>query len=315
MKHFVAIIVAAISVIGLMVVASASARPALASACSSAEAIYNGNSGLVLEVYNSSTAPGGIVDQWAYNGTQTQHWCFLKEGTLQDGAAYYEVINNNSGLCLNIPNANEADGQQLEQWTCTGASSELWLWQNKGAYDILSSVEGTPGNFAAEVYHSSTSNGGAVDVWQYDDTMTQTWCPGSACRKGTTRLCVDSTSAGNQCIAEGGQGAEADLAAPGYEIPEEQWTYPNTNGATGYIESFGGACLQLDQAGGDVVLAASCVNDTAEKWTNIYDATNDRTVFVSVYDPNLCLSADYSGGIIKADACSNNGWYQDWGTS
>jgi len=318
MKHFRSIIVAAIAVIGLMAAGGVSARPALAATCTNPETLYNGNSGLVLEVNNSSTAPGGVVDQWASNGTATQYWCLSQVGTDADSQSpIYVITNYNSGLCLDLPNSNVADGQDLQQWTCDNTLAQQWVWVNHGAYDTLSPdfSEAPASQFDMEVYNSSTSDGGEVDIWRIDNSMAQTWCPGSACRTGTTRLCVDSTSAGNQCIFEGGQGAEADLQPPGYEIAQAQWTYPNVNGATGYIESFGGACLQLDEAGGDVVLAANCVNDTAEQWLNIYDSSNSRTTFVSVYDPNLCLSADYDDGIIKADACSNNGWYQQWGAS
>jgi hypothetical protein len=128
-----------------------------------------------------------------------------------------------------------------------------------------------------------------------------------------TRLCVDSSSQGNRCILEpNALGANALLSALN-SGEDEQWVYADTD-STWYIESYQATCLQVNAAGGYTVRNASCVNDAAEQWTNVYDATHKRTVFVSVYDPNLCLSADYIDGIVKADPCVN-AWYQEWGTS
>jgi hypothetical protein len=294
-----------------------------ADVCSNSEAIFNGNSGLVLEVYESSTAAGGIVDQWAYNGTQTQHWCFTQV-TTWNGDPVYEMINNNSGLCLDLPNDNLANGQHLQQWTCNGTESQEWLWINHDKFDsILPFTEAnsnTGFGFVMEVYSSSTGDGAEIDVWQSNFTMTQTWCPGQACMAGTTRLCVDSTSEGNECITDPGQQLATTsydaLVTPGNWNAYSQWIYPSTLGTTGVIESFAGDCLQVNAAGGDTVRIATCVNDAAEMWTNDYDATNSRTTFISEYDPNLCLSADYADGIVKADSCANDiSWYQEWGTS
>ena len=211
-KPFLAIIAATIAVIGLAAT-SASAAPAFASAagsqpapanfsrlpaswhgfapplrsaavCSNGEAIFNRHSGKVAEVYNSSTANGGIVDQWAYNGTQTQHWCFFTVTTWQ-GIPVYEIVNNNSGKCLDMPNDNLADGQHLQQWTCNGNEQQDWLWLNEGSYDLISPFTTANSNqgflYVMEVYNSSTANGGEVDVWTGNATATQEWCPGKAC--------------------------------------------------------------------------------------------------------------------------------------
>jgi Ricin-type beta-trefoil lectin domain-like len=357
-KPLLAIIVAVMAVIG-PAVTSASAEPARASAaspqtipanfsklpaswhgyappasqraavsltanvCSNSEAIFNGNSGLVLEVYESSIANGGVVDQWAYNGTQTQHWCFSKVNTW-NGNPVYEIINNNSGMCLDLPNDNLVNGQHLQQWTCVGDEQQEWMWMNHDKYDTIVPFTEANSNigwdYSMEVYNSSTGDGGEVDVWQNNFSLTQAWCPGQACTAGTTRLCVDSTSAGNQCIMDPGTassttGYDAQMT-PVYWGAYSQWSYPNTLGTTGAIESFGGDCLQLNAAGGDTVRIAACVGDAAEMWINEYDGTNARTEFVSEYDPNLCLSADYADGIVKADSCANGvSWYQQWGTS
>jgi hypothetical protein len=300
-------------------VGKAAAADATAEVCTGAQALYNGNSGLVMEVYNSSTAAGGIVDQWTYNGTETQHWCFFQTGT--DGQSpIYEIVNNNSGLCLDLPNDNQADGQHIQQWPCNATLSQMWLFTNYDTYDTLESYPLTVNaDYLLEVYNSSKGNGGEVDIWNSDFTAAQTWCPGAACigAGSTTLLCVDNASENNRCILGGLNNNLGDAQLTNEEdIITERFAYPDTEFATGVIQSYsGGSCLQLNADGGDTVRLAPCVNDAAEQWTNIYNATYDRTEFVSYYDPSLCLSADYDDGILKADPCSNNGWYQAWGTS
>jgi hypothetical protein len=153
--------------------------------CSNSIPIFNQNSGKVLEVYNSATANGAEVDQWTYNGTQTQHWCLFLIGQGNFSTEIYEMVNSNSGKCLDLPNDNLANGQHLQQWTCNGKEQQQWLWSNDGSYDviepyvILNALHGFP--YVMEVYNSNTANGAEVDVWWGDETATQEWCPGKAC--------------------------------------------------------------------------------------------------------------------------------------
>jgi hypothetical protein len=153
--------------------------------CSNSVAIFNKNSGKVLEVYNSATTNGAEVDQWSYNRTQTQHWCFFTLGYWNNSTPIYEIINNNSGKCLDLTNDNLADGQHLQQWACNGKEQQQWLWSNYGSYDIIAPYTAANNHlgylYLMEVYKSSTANGAEVDIWTNDGTATQKWCPGRAC--------------------------------------------------------------------------------------------------------------------------------------
>ena len=291
--------------------------------CTGAETLYNGNSGLVMEVYDSSTAAGGIIDQWTFNATETQFWCFFLVSAPGNALTIYEIVNNNSGMCLDLPGDNLFAGAHLQQWPCNGTEAQDWLWTNVDTYDTLApyTYANITSNFSylMEISSSDKSDGGQVDVWTNDFTVTQTWCPGTACIGAgtTTNLCVDNASENNMCILGGLNNNQGQAQLTNEEdIITENFAYPDTEFATTPIQSYsGGNCLQLNVAGGYTVRLAPCVNDAAEEWTNIYDSTYDRTEFVSYYDPSLCLSANYSQGILMADPCSNNGWYQQWGTS
>jgi hypothetical protein len=139
----------------------------------------------VVEVYNSATGNGAEVDQWTYNGTQTQHWCLFLLGYYQEVIPYYEIVNNNSGKCLDLTNDNLADGQHLQQWACNGNEQQQWLWDNRGSYDIIAPFTAANNRlgylYMMEVYNSSAANGAEVDIWTGNATATQEWCPGRAC--------------------------------------------------------------------------------------------------------------------------------------
>jgi hypothetical protein len=98
------------------------------------------------------------------------------------------------------------------------------------------------------------------------------------------------------------------------------WSYPNTDGATGAIKQANvNLCLQVDAAADNIVRGAACVNDAAEQWLNLYNSTTGRTIFLSQYylqqSKNMCLSG--AGPLVEVINCTNigNAWYFQWGSS
>jgi len=143
-----------------------------------------------------------------------------------------------------------------------------------------------------------------------------------------TRLCIDSTSVGNVCLynpGSAGIGSRAFWSA--LQSSAVEWTYPNSDGATGAIVSSSNTCLQINASDSDFVRYATCSASDSEKWINWHNPSTGRTEFVSywnLYDNDghfLCMSEDYNGGnrLVKADPCSPGGgtnyWYQQFGTS
>jgi hypothetical protein len=290
-----------------------------ANVCSNATTFYNRNSGAVVEVYDSQTTNGAIVDQWGYDGTQTQYWCsFITY--YHNGTPVYELVNNNSGLCLDVPGSNFADGQHLQQWQCNGTNAQEWTFNDEaGGHAPYTTITTMGGAYAMEVYGSSFANGAEVDIWTGNGTSAQGWCAGEYCPSpSSTPLCVDipNGSGDNRCVADWGNGANAAVLSYGLPGNAGQWLYTTSAGGTGEIISYYYRCLQVNAAGGDTVRSAPCDGDSAEMWTNEYDASSHRTFFISGYNPSLCLSADYNDSIAKADYCGGvPSWYQEWGTS
>lgn len=155
-----------------------------ASGCSSAEALFNRHSGKVMEVYHSATADGAEVDQWAYNGTATQHWIFCEVTTWQNNPVY-TIKNSNSGKCLDVQHDVMGDGTYVQQWDCNGGAAQDWLWFNYGPYDTLAPYNTANSDvgflYVLEVNGANVNNGGVVDIWAGNAQANTEWCPGAAC--------------------------------------------------------------------------------------------------------------------------------------
>jgi Ricin-type beta-trefoil lectin domain-like len=153
--------------------------------CTNVGAIYNKHSAKVAEVFRSGKANGAKVDQWAYNGTPTQHWtlCLVEH---YQGIPVYEIINNNSRKCLDLTSDRTRSGTLVQQWTCNGREQQHWLWQNHGTYDVISPFTNANSNsgfsYTLEVRGGSTANGATIDIAISHAATYQEWCPGRACR-------------------------------------------------------------------------------------------------------------------------------------
>jgi hypothetical protein len=60
-------------------------------------------------------AAGTKVELWDGNGVGGQKWVQQANGSL---------LNPQSGLCLDDPSDNTADGTQLQIWTCDGTPAQ-----------------------------------------------------------------------------------------------------------------------------------------------------------------------------------------------
>jgi len=100
----------------------------------------------MLEDNGNNMNNGGAVDVWtqAHQGnyqdpmstgpygpiTQANYlWEYVPDnpsdgGSILDGPG--ELINRQSGLCLDVANNNTSDGAAIDQWTCNGGSNQQW---------------------------------------------------------------------------------------------------------------------------------------------------------------------------------------------
>jgi len=90
--------------------------------------------------------------------------------SITDG--YGELINRQSGLCLDVAGDNEADGATVDQWTCNGQINQQWsAWPNSsGNYVITSYLDAYGGNLGVGSGStcSPNGNGDAADMRTQD---------------------------------------------------------------------------------------------------------------------------------------------------
>jgi glucosylceramidase len=97
-----------------------------------------------------------------------------------DPNAWYQVINTNSGKCLDDQDWNTANGAGLQQWACSAPATNNQLWQfrptsngyyqivNRNATSLVWDVDGGPG---------ATGDGATVHLWSYVSGTNQQWQP------------------------------------------------------------------------------------------------------------------------------------------
>ncbi|MET9225208.1 ricin-type beta-trefoil lectin domain protein [Lentzea sp. NPDC003310] len=115
-----------------------------------------GIGGKCVDVSNSGTADGTVIQLWGCNGTAAQQWSRVgdtlralgkcmdvngsgtADGTVvhlwtcnNTGAQVWSRVGNTlrnpqSGKCLDAASGSSADGTRLRLWTCTGAANQNW---------------------------------------------------------------------------------------------------------------------------------------------------------------------------------------------
>ncbi len=93
-------------------------------------------------------------------------------------ATWYQVINQNSGKCVDATDWGTGNGTGLQQWTCNTPAAANQLWQfrptNNDYYEVVGrdaptqawDVTGGPG---------ATGNGVPIQLWNYIGGTNQQW--------------------------------------------------------------------------------------------------------------------------------------------
>jgi beta-glucosidase len=121
------------------------------------------------------TLPAGtqtlVVDQ--DNPGWNVHFMSFAAASGINTSAWYEVVNENSGLCASAAGGGTANGTAVEQLTCTGATSQLWQFVPvaTGYYEVLNDnaqSEGESWNITGGV--GATASGDLLQIWAYGGT-------------------------------------------------------------------------------------------------------------------------------------------------
>jgi glucosylceramidase len=94
-----------------------------------------------------------------------------------DSNAWYNVINQNSGACVDAAGFGTTNGTAVQQWACGNQQfNQEWQFQptDSGYYKVVSR------GAQAEVWDATnfgTNNGTPIQLWQFGGGTNQQWQP------------------------------------------------------------------------------------------------------------------------------------------
>lgn len=94
-----------------------------------------------------------------------------------DPTRWYQVVNTNSGSCVDAANGGTSNGTALQQWAChDGNNNQLWQFRPTSG-DIYRAVSRNNGTLAWDVSGGvpATGDGAAVQLWTYGGSTNQQW--------------------------------------------------------------------------------------------------------------------------------------------
>ncbi|MDG4810767.1 RICIN domain-containing protein [Micromonospora sp. WMMD1120] len=130
--------------------------------------LVNRNSGKVLDVRDTSTADGAVIQQWSRNDGQWQQFQFVSSG-----GGYYRLKARHSGKVVDLWEWNTADGAEFRQWPDTnGVNQQFQVLDSDGGHVRLINRHSAK---ALEVWERSTADGGRVSQYTDLNGTNQQW--------------------------------------------------------------------------------------------------------------------------------------------
>lgn len=88
--------------------------------------LINSNSGLCLGVSGGSISQKAALVQWTCNDNADQNWHWTFTGIYHAGWPVYNLVNEKSGMCADVPYASKTAGTALWQYSCIGSVAQQW---------------------------------------------------------------------------------------------------------------------------------------------------------------------------------------------
>ncbi|WP_034261579.1 ricin-type beta-trefoil lectin domain protein [Actinospica robiniae] len=112
-------------------------------------------------------------------------------GTGGTGGGTSTLIGVGSGRCVDVPNASQTAGTQVELWDCNGGANQQWTSTSANELRVY-------GSDCLDASGSGTSAGTKVDIWSCNGGANQKWTfNANGTITGTqSGLCLDATGAG-----------------------------------------------------------------------------------------------------------------------
>jgi hypothetical protein len=135
--------------------------------------IQNLYSRFYLDVENASTEAGAHVVTNPYTGASSQVWSFV--GPLADGT--YEIVNQLSNDCLDVPDDINMNGLYLQQWTCWPLpdGGPLNLGQRWTLVRFENSIHIVGKGTGTCLMNDSISENAYSDIWDCNGEQWEEW--------------------------------------------------------------------------------------------------------------------------------------------
>jgi hypothetical protein len=156
---------------------------------------------------------------------------------------YYEVVNENSGLCEEPAGGATANGTAVEQEPCASPATSAQEWQfvpaGSGAYEVLN-VNGASGGESWNVTGGTgaTASGDLIQIWAYGDATNEQWDATSVTGGYYTftalnsGLCLDTPSASTASGVQLQQYTCNGTGAQEFKLVQESGSTTTTTAAT-----------------------------------------------------------------------------------
>ncbi|MEU9294209.1 lectin [Streptomyces sp. NPDC048266] len=115
----------------------------------------------------------------------TEAWYTLNQ--LPGGGARTGEVKGVGGKCLDVDNAQTADGTKIQLWTCNGTVAQRWTVPGDGTLRVLGKC--------LDVSDGGSADGTRVQLWTCNGTAAQTWSPQSdgTVRNPRSGKCLDAS--------------------------------------------------------------------------------------------------------------------------
>jgi hypothetical protein len=183
--------------------------------------------------YDTNQSGGTGVENYIWGTTQFSNQLILEittttgpaSGTapahVPDGIANgtYKVVNQASGLALDVYGAGTGNGTAVDTWPYNGNSNDKWTLTSLGndCYELV----GVGSGKSLDVAGQSTAPGATLDIYSYNDQTNQQWLIVPAVDSGTYTIegvqsgnFLDSTTKGATCTMEANDGNS-----------DQEWTF------------------------------------------------------------------------------------------
>jgi len=91
--------------------------------------------------------------------------------------AWYTVVANSSGKCVDAAAAGTANGTAVQQYSCNGSAAQQWQFKTAADAGYVSVVDNNTGNPAWDVTGPSADSAAKIQLWSYGGWSSQEWQP------------------------------------------------------------------------------------------------------------------------------------------